>query len=155
MRLRICAIYVRSTTTTRKIYRVITYNKCICTICRMYFTTDARALFWFVQVYTHGENVLVTICIRNSSNKTVKKIKVLMQQVVDIVIFQNGQCRTTIAAAETQWVYTRVFTRYLRQTGMVYYNMVLYIGTGSGGGWIPRPSNFRGPFLPHSKYFNC
>ncbi|VVC37473.1 Hypothetical protein CINCED_3A005800 [Cinara cedri] len=54
------------------------------------------------QVYTHGENVMVTMCIRNNSNKMVKKIKVLMQQIVDIVIFQNGQCRTTICATETQ-----------------------------------------------------
>ncbi|XP_026816175.1 arrestin homolog [Rhopalosiphum maidis] len=54
------------------------------------------------QVYTHGENVQVTLCIRNSSNKMVKKIKVLIQQIVDIVIFQNGQCRTTLASVETQ-----------------------------------------------------
>ncbi|XP_050427064.1 arrestin homolog [Adelges cooleyi] len=54
------------------------------------------------QVYMPGETVMVTVCINNSSNKMVKKIKVMMQQIVDIVIFQNGQCRTTIAAAETQ-----------------------------------------------------
>ncbi|XP_050528713.1 arrestin homolog isoform X1 [Daktulosphaira vitifoliae] len=54
------------------------------------------------QVYTHGENIMVTLCIRNGSNKTVKKIKVIVQQMVDIMLFQNGQCRTTVAEAETQ-----------------------------------------------------
>lgn len=84
-----------------------------------------------IQVYTHGENVLVTICIRNNSNKMVKKIKVMMQQIVDIVIFQNGQCRTTLTAAETQWVqntnvyntiYATVLWYYVPQRAVGFHN---------------------------------
>nr|CAC36938.1 arrestin [Libelloides macaronius] len=54
------------------------------------------------QLYYHGEKIAVNICIRNNSNKVVKKIKAMIQQGVDVVLFQNGQYRTTIAHLETQ-----------------------------------------------------
>lgn len=54
------------------------------------------------QLYHHGEKISVNICIRNNSNKVVKKIKAMVQQGVDVVLFQNGQYRTTIASLETQ-----------------------------------------------------
>ncbi|KAL1123942.1 hypothetical protein AAG570_001712 [Ranatra chinensis] len=54
------------------------------------------------QVYHHGEKVAVNICIRNNSNKTVKKIKTMVQQGVDVMLFQNGQYRSTIASIETE-----------------------------------------------------
>lgn len=38
---------------------------------------------------------------RNNSNKVVKKIKVMVQQGVDVVLFQNGQYRNTVASIET------------------------------------------------------
>lgn len=54
------------------------------------------------QLYHHGETVAINICVKNNSNKTVKKIKALVQQDIDITMFQNGQCRTVIDALETQ-----------------------------------------------------
>ncbi|KAL3280778.1 hypothetical protein HHI36_004010 [Cryptolaemus montrouzieri] len=54
------------------------------------------------QLYHHGEQIAVNICIRNNSNKVVKKIKGMVQQGVDVVLFQNGQYRTTVACVETQ-----------------------------------------------------
>ena len=54
------------------------------------------------QLYHHGERIAVNICVRNNSNKVVKKIKGLVQQGIDVVIFQNGQFRTVIDAVETQ-----------------------------------------------------
>jgi len=53
------------------------------------------------QLYYHGETIAINICVRNNSNKVVKKIKALMQQGIDIAIFQNGQFRTVIDAIET------------------------------------------------------
>ncbi|KAH0566720.1 phosrestin-2 [Cotesia glomerata] len=54
------------------------------------------------QIYHHGESIAVNICVRNNSNKVVKKIKALVQQGIDVVIFQNGQFRTVIDAIEMQ-----------------------------------------------------
>lgn len=53
------------------------------------------------QLYHHGEKISVNICVRNNSNKVVKKIKAMVQQGVDVVLFQNGQFRNTIAHMET------------------------------------------------------
>ncbi|KAK9510488.1 hypothetical protein O3M35_005267 [Rhynocoris fuscipes] len=53
------------------------------------------------QVYHHGERITTNICIRNNSNKVVKKIKAMVQQGVDVTLFQNGQYRSTIASIET------------------------------------------------------
>ncbi|KAL7299704.1 hypothetical protein TKK_0007459 [Trichogramma kaykai] len=54
------------------------------------------------QLYHHGERIAVSVAVRNSSNKVVKKIKALVQQGIDVVIFQNGQFRTVIDAVESQ-----------------------------------------------------
>jgi arrestin-1 len=54
------------------------------------------------QLYHHGEKIATNICIRNNSNKVVKKLKVMVQQGVDVVLFQNGQYRSTVASVETQ-----------------------------------------------------
>ncbi|XP_076650405.1 arrestin 1 [Halictus rubicundus] len=54
------------------------------------------------QLYHHGERISVNVCVRNNSNKVVKKIKALVQQGIDVVIFQNGQFRTVIDAVESQ-----------------------------------------------------
>lgn len=53
------------------------------------------------QLYHHGEKISVNVCVRNNSNKVVKKIKAMVQQGVDVVLFQNGQFRNTIAFSET------------------------------------------------------
>ncbi|ENN73007.1 arrestin homolog isoform X2 [Dendroctonus ponderosae] len=54
------------------------------------------------QVYHHGEKIAVNVCVRNNSNKVVKKLKAMVQQGVDVVLFQNGQYRSTVANIETQ-----------------------------------------------------
>lgn len=56
----------------------------------------------YVQLYIHGETVAVNMCVRNHSNKVVKKIKACIQQGVDVVLFQNGQYRNVVASIETQ-----------------------------------------------------
>lgn len=53
------------------------------------------------QLYMHGERIGVNISIRNNSNKVVKKIKAMVQQGVDVCLFQNGQYRNTVACMET------------------------------------------------------
>lgn len=53
------------------------------------------------QLYFHGERVAINIVVRNNSNKVVKKIKAMVQQGVDVVLFQNGQYRNTVASMET------------------------------------------------------
>lgn len=77
------------------------------------------------QLYFHEERIAVNICVRNNSNKVwwwklieffticykyrkflfnpqvVKKIKAMVQQGVDVVLFQNGQYRNTVASMET------------------------------------------------------
>lgn len=42
-------------------------------------------------MYYHGESIAVNVHIQNNSNKTVKKIKVAVQQVADICIFTTAQ----------------------------------------------------------------
>ncbi|KAI5743312.1 hypothetical protein M8J77_016755 [Diaphorina citri] len=54
------------------------------------------------QLYAHNEKIAVSICIRNNSNKVVKKIKAMVQQGVDVVLFQNGQFRHSVDCVETQ-----------------------------------------------------
>ena len=77
-----------------------------CTIVRKDFMMSPGELELEVtldkQLYHHGEKIAANICIRNNSNKVVKKVKAMVQQGVDVVLFQNGQYRTTIAALETQ-----------------------------------------------------
>ncbi|XP_058979923.1 phosrestin-2-like [Musca domestica] len=53
------------------------------------------------QLYHHGEKIAINICVRNNSNKVVKKIKAMVQQGIDVVLFQNGQFRNTIAFSES------------------------------------------------------
>lgn len=53
------------------------------------------------QLYLHDERIGVNLCIRNNSNKVVKKIKAMIQQGVDVVLFQNGSYRNTVASLET------------------------------------------------------
>lgn len=76
-----------------------------CTVVRKDFMLSPGELEMEVtldkQVYQHGEKIAINLCIRNNSNKTVKKIKTMVQQGVDVVLFQNGQYRNTIASVET------------------------------------------------------
>jgi arrestin-1 len=76
-----------------------------CTVVRKDFMLSPGELEMEVtldkQLYQHGEKIAINLCIRNNSNKTVKKIKTMVQQGVDVVLFQNGQYRNTINSMET------------------------------------------------------
>lgn len=76
-----------------------------CTIVRKDFLLSPGELELEVtldkQLYFHGERVSVNIVVRNNSNKVVKKVKAMIQQGVDVVLFQNGQYRNTVASVET------------------------------------------------------
>lgn len=76
-----------------------------CTIVRKDFMLSPGELELEVtldkQLYEHGEKIGVNLCVRNNSNKVVKKIKAMIQQGVDVVLFQNGQYRNTVACMET------------------------------------------------------
>lgn len=99
----------RSTVTMgiRKIQYAPTKQGCQpCTMVRKDFLLSPGELELEVtldkQLYHHNETIAVNVCVRNNSNKVVKKIKALVQQGIDVVIFQNGQFRTVISAVETQ-----------------------------------------------------
>jgi arrestin-1 len=76
-----------------------------CTVVRKDFMLSPGELEMEVtldkQLYHHGEKIAVNLCIRNHSNKVVKKIRAMVQQGVDVVLFQNGQYRNSIASLET------------------------------------------------------
>ncbi|EDW29718.1 GL14887 [Drosophila persimilis] len=50
--------------------------------------------------YTHGEDVNVTIEIRNDSRKTVRKVRVCAIQHVDVCMFNNGKFKNVVADSE-------------------------------------------------------
>ncbi|XP_034139777.1 uncharacterized protein LOC117590866 [Drosophila guanche] len=50
--------------------------------------------------YTHGEEVNVTIEIRNDSRKTVRKVRVCAIQHVDVCMFNNGKFKNVVADSE-------------------------------------------------------
>lgn len=76
-----------------------------CTIVRKDFLLSPGELELEVtldkQLYFHEERIGIHMVIRNNSNKVVKKIKAMIQQGVDVVLFQNGQYRNTVASIET------------------------------------------------------
>ncbi|KAK9310752.1 hypothetical protein QLX08_000061 [Tetragonisca angustula] len=53
------------------------------------------------ELYHHGENIAVNVHIANSSNRTVKRIKVSVRQFADICLFSTAQYKCTVAEAES------------------------------------------------------
>uniref|UniRef100_A0A1I8PPV0 Arrestin C-terminal-like domain-containing protein n=1 Tax=Stomoxys calcitrans TaxID=35570 RepID=A0A1I8PPV0_STOCA len=51
--------------------------------------------------YTHGEDVCVTINIRNDSRKTVRKVRVCAIQHVDVCMFNNGKFKNVVADSDS------------------------------------------------------
>ncbi|KAH8387012.1 hypothetical protein KR093_004131, partial [Drosophila rubida] len=51
--------------------------------------------------YTHGEDVNVTINIRNDSRKTVRKVRICAIQHVDVCMFNNGKFKNVVADSDT------------------------------------------------------
>ncbi|NWW68912.1 ARRS protein, partial [Ifrita kowaldi] len=54
------------------------------------------------EVYYHGEPILVTVTINNSTEKTVKKIKVQVEQVANVVLYSSDFYTKVVAAEEAQ-----------------------------------------------------
>ncbi|XP_012161649.1 uncharacterized protein LOC101459872 [Ceratitis capitata] len=51
--------------------------------------------------YTHGEDVCVTVNIKNDSRKTVRKMRVSAIQHVDVCMFSNGKFKNIVADSDT------------------------------------------------------
>ncbi|XP_054087489.1 uncharacterized protein LOC105219499 isoform X2 [Zeugodacus cucurbitae] len=51
--------------------------------------------------YTHGEDVCVTVNIKNDSRKTVRKVRVCAIQHVDVCMFNNGKFKNIVADSDT------------------------------------------------------
>ncbi|KAM7348836.1 uncharacterized protein ACRADG_008019 [Cochliomyia hominivorax] len=51
--------------------------------------------------YTHGEDVCVTVNIRNDSRKTVRKVRVCAIQHVDVCMFNNGKFKNVVADSDS------------------------------------------------------
>ncbi|CAG2166154.1 unnamed protein product [Oppiella nova] len=54
------------------------------------------------ELYHHGENIAVNVHIANSSNRTVKKVKVSVRQFADICLFSTAQYKCTVAEIESE-----------------------------------------------------
>ncbi|XP_013798132.1 S-arrestin isoform X2 [Apteryx mantelli] len=54
------------------------------------------------EVYYHGEPIPVTFTITNSTEKTVKKIKVTVEQVANVVLYSSDYYTKVVAAEEAQ-----------------------------------------------------
>ncbi|XP_054729378.1 uncharacterized protein LOC129238377 [Anastrepha obliqua] len=51
--------------------------------------------------YTHGEEICVTVNIKNDSRKTVRKVRVNAIQHVDVCMFNNGKFKNVVADSDT------------------------------------------------------
>ncbi|XP_009868599.1 PREDICTED: S-arrestin [Apaloderma vittatum] len=54
------------------------------------------------EVYYHGEPIPVTVTINNNTEKTVKKIKVQVEQVANVVLYSSDYYTKVVASEETQ-----------------------------------------------------
>ncbi|KAL1131410.1 hypothetical protein AAG570_011027 [Ranatra chinensis] len=50
--------------------------------------------------YQHGDSIHVTLAINNTTNKTIRRIKVLVVQHVDVCMFSNGKFKNVVAMAD-------------------------------------------------------
>ncbi|GJQ72588.1 hypothetical protein Trydic_g1253 [Trypoxylus dichotomus] len=53
-------------------------------------------------IYYHGEEILVSISVRNNSNKSIRRIKVFVVQHVDVCMFSNGKFKNVVAVINTK-----------------------------------------------------
>ncbi|XP_022246228.1 beta-arrestin-1-like isoform X2 [Limulus polyphemus] len=54
------------------------------------------------ELYYHGEDIAVNVHIANNSKRTVKKVKVSVQQFADICLFTVAQYKCTVASLESE-----------------------------------------------------
>ncbi|KAF7464520.1 Hypothetical predicted protein [Marmota monax] len=55
-----------------------------------------------LKIYFHGEPIPVTVTVTNNTEKTVKKIKVLVEQVANVVLYSSDYYVKPVAMEETQ-----------------------------------------------------
>ena len=56
------------------------------------------------QLYYHGDDIKVSICVKNNSQKIVKKIVVNVVQCIDVAMFTGGHHTSRIFRVETSEV---------------------------------------------------
>uniref|UniRef100_A0A8C0R6R8 S-arrestin n=1 Tax=Canis lupus dingo TaxID=286419 RepID=A0A8C0R6R8_CANLU len=54
------------------------------------------------EIYFHGEPITVTVTVTNNTEKTVKKIKALVEQVANVVLYSSDYYTKPVAQEETQ-----------------------------------------------------
>nr|XP_036853711.1 S-arrestin isoform X4 [Manis javanica] len=54
------------------------------------------------EIYFHGEPIPVTVSVANNTEKTVKRIKALVEQVANVVLYSSDYYTKSVAAVETQ-----------------------------------------------------
>lgn len=54
------------------------------------------------EMYYHGESIAVNVQITNNSNKSVKRIKVSVDQIADICLFSTAKYKCTVAEIESE-----------------------------------------------------
>ncbi|XP_077615002.1 S-arrestin isoform X3 [Crocuta crocuta] len=54
------------------------------------------------EIYFHGEPITVTVTVTNNTDKTVKKIKALVEQVANVVLYSSDYYTKPVAEEETQ-----------------------------------------------------
>ncbi|KAL6070308.1 hypothetical protein STEG23_008562 [Scotinomys teguina] len=54
------------------------------------------------EIYFHGEPIPVTVTVTNNTEKTVKKIKVLVEQIANVVLYSSDYYVKPVASEETQ-----------------------------------------------------
>nr|BAR90777.1 beta arrestin [Idiosepius paradoxus] len=52
--------------------------------------------------YYHGESLCINVLVDNNTNKSVKKIKILVRQFADICLFSTAQYKCTVAELESE-----------------------------------------------------
>ncbi|XP_017851120.2 uncharacterized protein LOC108605826 [Drosophila busckii] len=83
--------------------------------------------------YTHGEDVSVTINIRNDSRKTVRKVRVCAIQHVDVCMFNNGKFKNVVADSDN---ITPVVDRTVAPGGQLTTTVALRPQRGPTKNWI-------------------
>ncbi|XP_066595151.1 arrestin homolog isoform X2 [Prorops nasuta] len=53
-------------------------------------------------IYAHGDSIAVQVSVTNNSSRTVRRIKVLVFQHVDVCMFTNGKFKNVVAALSSQ-----------------------------------------------------
>lgn len=62
------------------------------------------------QIYEHGEEIRVKISLINSSHKSVKHVKVTVQQSAQVNLFSTGKWKVCVASTNNRYVLLAQFS---------------------------------------------